>query len=390
MIKLLHTADWQLGKPFASIPDDDNQALVRKARIDAIANIRDIAKTEEVSAVLVAGDLFDSPSVKAAVVSAALAAIGEFPCPVYVIPGNHDHGGPGSIWMQAFFEREQAKLAPNLIVCTDAEPITAEGFTLFPCPLTRRAEAGDTTTWLREASIFATTDAALPRVILAHGSVIDFSGGASDPEDDSGATNQIGIERLPLEEIDYIALGDWHGTKEIASKAWYAGTPEYDRFPKGEAYAAGQVLVVEIERGNEPTVTPHATGQLNWHEHHWAFHEDDDLEKLSNWTESTFESRTRQDLLKLNLSGALGLEASKRLDELLEQLRARLLRVKLVNDTVLAPTEAELKDFIEDAENPLIARVARSLNTLAHENPGEADRAGLALRQLYLMRNRSQ
>ena len=53
-MKILHTADWQLGKPFASIPDEDNQARVRKARIDAITAIGNIAAAESVAAVLVA------------------------------------------------------------------------------------------------------------------------------------------------------------------------------------------------------------------------------------------------------------------------------------------------------------------------------------------------
>lgn len=388
-MKILHTADWQLGKPFASIQDEDNQALVRKARIDAITAIGNIAAAEKVAAVLVAGDLFDSPSAKASIVSAALAEMGKFPCPVYVIPGNHDHGGPGSVWSQAFFAKEQQKLAPNVVVCTASAPVVTEEFVLYPCPLSRRAESGDTTAWLREEGTIEAAAAALPRIVLAHGSVQGFSAGATDPEEDPGATNQIGLERLPMEEMDYVALGDWHGTKEIGPKAWYAGTPEYDRFPKGDAYTAGQVLVVEVERGKLPKVVPHQTGQLTWHEHDWEFHADNDLDRLSGWIAATFAARTQKDLLKLNLRGALGLEASRRLDGLLEQLRARLLRVKLVNDTVLAPTEEELSAFAGDATNPLIARVARALGAHAREHPEEADRAQLALRELYLMRNRS-
>jgi DNA repair exonuclease SbcCD nuclease subunit len=387
-MKILHTADWQLGKPFASIADEDNQARVRQARMEAITAMQKIAGEEKAGAVLVAGDLFDSPSTKAPVVSEALARMGKFPCPVYVIPGNHDHGGPGGTWTQAFFERERAELAPNVRVCREPAPVVAEGFVLYPCPLQRRAETGDTTAWLREEAVFKDAEAALPRVVLAHGSVQAFSGGGEDPEDDAGATNHVGLARLPMEAIDYVALGDWHGTKQVGPKAWYAGTPEYDRFPKGGDYAAGQVLVVEIERGRQPVVTAHPTGQLRWLEHEWEFHDDGDLETLQAWSESTFASRTRRDLLKLRLRGALGLEATGRLEELLEQLRARLLRLKLVNDTALAPTEEELKAFVGDAENPLIARVADSLHTLAEGRGEEADTAALALRELYLLRNR--
>ena len=385
-MKLLHTADWQLGKPFASIEDEDSQALVRKARIDALGAIGKLARAEVVDAVLVAGDLFDSPSAKASVVSAALGEIGRWPCPVYVIPGNHDHGGPGSIWAQPFFQQEREQLAPNLVLCLEAKAVITEQFVLYPCPLLRRAENADTTAWLREPEAFA--ENGLPRIVLAHGSILDFSRGSDDPEDEAGATNHLALDRLPMDEIDYIALGDWHGTKRVDAKTWYAGTPEYDRFPKGDGYTAGQVLIVEVGRNREPEVTVHPTGQLSWLAHEWEFHDDTDLERLSQWVQDTFASRTQADLLKLRLQGALGLEATRRLEELLTQLRARLLHLKLTQDTALAPTEEELAAFVGDAENPLIARAARSLTNHAREHPDEAARAQLALRELDLLRNR--
>jgi hypothetical protein len=386
-MKLLHTADWQLGKPFASIDDDDNQALVRKARMDAIGEIRAIAAAERVTAVVVAGDLFDSPGAKASVVAAALAAIGKFPCPVYVIPGNHDHGGPGSVWTQGFFLREREQLAPNLVVCASPQPLVTAEYVIYPCPLARRAEAGDVCEWLRDPAAFAEAPAGLPRIVLAHGSVQDFGAAADDPEEDSGPANRIDLDRLPLEEIDYIALGDWHGTKQVGPKAWYSGTPEYDRFPKGADYVAGQVLVAGLARGAAPRVGAHPTGQLGWRAHRWEFREEGDLARLGDWVEATFGARTQKDLLKLHLHGALGLEQSRQLEQLLERLRARLLRVKLVDAVTLAPTAGELAALTGDAANPLIARVAATLGARAGESGEAADSARLALRELYLLRN---
>lgn len=388
MIKLLHTADWQLGKPFASIQDPDKQSLVRQARIDAIEAVREAARAHEVEAVLVAGDLFDSPTVKAAVVSAALSAIGKIPCPVYAIPGNHDHGGPDSIWQQAFFEQERSRLAPNLEVCGTSEPRIFDTFALFPCPLGRRAESADTTAWLRDRDVLARVPENHPRIVLAHGSVLDFSSRSADAEDGDGSSNRIELDRLPWPEIDYLALGDWHGTKAVHPKAWYAGSPEYDRFPRGEDYSAGQALIVEVGRGAAPAVRAVSTGQLSWHEHQWTFHGDEDLVALEDWVEATFATRTQKDLLKLQLDGALGLEASRKLEELMDVLKARLLRLKLVNSTRLAPTEEELEALKGDTANPLTARVATALHRQIVDLPEQAETARLALRQLYLMRPR--
>ena len=74
-MKFIHTADWQIGKPFAGIGDAHKRALVHQARIDAIKRIGRVAQESGAEFVLVAGDLFDSPSADRGTVSAACSAI---------------------------------------------------------------------------------------------------------------------------------------------------------------------------------------------------------------------------------------------------------------------------------------------------------------------------
>lgn len=52
-------ADWQIGKQFGSFEPDD-AALLAKARTDGIRAIAELAKAEQVDAVLVPGDVFDA------------------------------------------------------------------------------------------------------------------------------------------------------------------------------------------------------------------------------------------------------------------------------------------------------------------------------------------
>lgn len=54
-MKILHTADWHLGKYLGDLSRHDEQQAV-------LAEICDIAERESVDAVLIAGDLFDSPN----------------------------------------------------------------------------------------------------------------------------------------------------------------------------------------------------------------------------------------------------------------------------------------------------------------------------------------
>jgi DNA repair exonuclease SbcCD nuclease subunit len=55
----------------------------------------------------------------------------------------------------------------------------------------------------------------LPPIVLAHGRVQGFEVSQEDEDKEVRGLNRIALERLPSSEIDYIALGEWHGTKQI-------------------------------------------------------------------------------------------------------------------------------------------------------------------------------
>ena len=380
----LHTADWQLGKPFARIVDPQKRALVQQERLAVLDRIASAARGRGAQFILVAGDLFDSPSATKATVAAACSALGRMALPVLAIPGNHDHGGPGSLWEQEFFKRERAALAPNFHLLLTPAPVELEHAMIFPCPLLRRAESIDPTAWLRDPDVFAGTDPDKPRILLAHGSVQGF-GNDSDDEESPVGTNRIDLSRLPDGAIDYIALGDWHGTKMISPHAWYAGTPEPDRFPKGESNEPGHVLCVAVKRGGIPQVERILTAGLRWRQVIWEFTEDSALAALQQEISDWLGQRAGQDLLRLELSGSLGIAAGAALEQVLESWGARLLRLKLTDLTATAPTAEELAALTQRADDPLIARVACQLAEQAAGTGEDAAIARLALRELHVL-----
>ncbi len=382
-MKFIHTADWQIGKPFAGIADAHKRSLVQQERIEAIKRIGRVAQEAGAAFVLIAGDLFDSPSADMPTVSAACSAIGQMGMPVLAIPGNHDHAGPGSVWEQAFFQRERDALAPNLRVLLEAAPVELDSAVILPCPLLRRAVMADPTDWLRAAEAVAGLSSDKPRIVLAHGSTQTFSGQWADDEESGMAANLLDLSRLPGAEIDYIALGDWHGTKQIDAKAWYAGTPELDRFPKGGEHDPGNVLIVEASRGAVPQVTRLVTARLKWNDLVFDLAGDESLNTLQERLTDLLGLRANEDLLRLTLTGAIGIEAANRLEQIIESLVARLLRVKLTNRTLIAPTEAEIQALTVRSGDPLIARVARKLVEQAVGETEEAQVARTALRELH-------
>lgn len=382
-MRFLHTADWQLGKPYGRIDDEDKRGEARLQRIRVIEEIARFVREKDVEFVLVAGDMFDSSSVNRSTVSAACAAIGKLKVPVYVIPGNHDHGGPGGIWEQEFFRQEAESLAPNLHVLQEAAPVELEHAVLLPCPLSRRSDPQDATLWLRDESLLKQFPEEKVRIVLAHGATINFSG-ASDEDEEGYASNHIDLGRLPMAELDYVALGDWHGAKHAGEKAWYSGTPEPDRFPRGAAYDPGNILLVEAQRGGAPKVEKLAVGRFRWHELAFDLNGQQDVELLGRTVEDLVGTRTGEDFLQLTLTGSIGIGGRSELDRLLETLKSRLLRLKLRDHVQLTPSEEEMFQ-LRELPHPIIQRVAEKLIDRSESAVAEeANVARRALLELYL------
>ena len=389
MLTFLHSADWQIGKPYARVQDPDKRARLRQARIDVISRIGALIPTCKAQFLLVAGDLFDSPTPSNSDVSAVCQAIGKLQIPVLVIPGNHDHGAPGSVWHSPFFMAEQQRRAANLQVLLDHQPVELEQAVVLPCPLLRRSDSSDPTGWVRQLN-WEELPAGKARILLAHGSVHGFAAADLDADDDnpSSANNRLQLDGGLLEPLDYIALGDWHGLKQVNPCSWYSGTPEPDRFPRSNDYQGGQVLAVSVERGGNASVVAHPTAALHWQQVQAALRGPEDLEQLERRLEPILAAEPGQQLLLLEQSGSLNLEAHQRYEQLLERLEAQLLRLKRRGRIDQSPDPSELEQLTQRAEDPLIARVAAGLQAEL-EHPAAADDQGqrrllqLALAELH-------
>ena len=381
LVRFLHTADWQIGKPYARVVDPDHRARLKQVRIAVIQRLAVLVQQQQLDFVLVAGDLFDSPAPARSEVAQALSSIGQIPSPVLVIPGNHDHGGPGSLWHQGWFQELSADVAPNLQILLERQPVAVAGAVVLPCPLMRQAAVDDPLSWLQQLNSSDLPGG--PRIVLAHGSVQSFA--AVDAQEAS--SNQLSLEQLPQGLCDYIALGDWHGLKQVGTNAWYSGCPEQDRFPRSSDYASSQVLLVELERGGSPSVSIEPTGCLQWHHISMRLQADADLELLERQVQQRLGQRSGEDLLLLELDGQLSLTGAARLEAWLTSLSSRLLRLKQRLRLRTLPSDAELAPLLDRPGDPLFARVVSSLKqqSLQHENAEQSRLAVLALRELQLL-----
>lgn len=363
MIRFIHTADLQLGMPFHWVPGDRG-AQLRSWRFEAIDRLLDLAVEQDAAFVLMAGDVFDANTVDDRTVIQACARLGRAKIPIVAIPGNHDHGGPGSVWRRASFRENRPE---NLLVCEGREPLVLAGgrAVVLPAPLVHRHERGDTTAWWTP-SIGRDLAPDAVRIGLAHGSVQDFTG---------ESTNFIDPQRAERADLDYLALGDWHGAKEVTRRVWYAGTPEPTRFRDNDA---GNALVVSAARGTPPRVSASPVARARWIRHSAHLNGPDDVAELGRWFEGM--DAPLHTLVRLELSGALSFEDMEDLDGLLRRWEGRLVHLRR-KDSGLVPVGRN------DELDAIATRgyVASAIDALKLEIEAGGPRAPVAARALQLL-----
>lgn len=248
-ITFIHTADWQIGKTFGRF-EPELRAQLRLARLNAIDRIADHARTRSARHVLVAGDIWDQDNPTERTLHNTLERLGQAQHVTWwLLPGNHDPARPNGLWHRIL---SGPHLPNNVRALLKPDPVAIEqDVYVLPAPLMSKDAGRDLTQWMDEC---VTPDGAI-RIGLAHGSVQGFG------EDEEGSSI-ISSTRARSAKLDYLALGDWHGKKQIDGRTWYAGTPEPEQFPRNEP---GWCLAVTIENpGAAPEVEPLPTADYMW------------------------------------------------------------------------------------------------------------------------------
>lgn len=355
-LKLLHSADWQIGRIYSQFEPDDAAALF-EARFSAIERLATLAIEHSVDAVLVAGDVFDAQTVSDKTIRRLFNAMMGYPGAWVMLPGNHDAALAESVWTRA---HRLGVIPPNVVTCLEPSVrIVGERFAVLPAPLTQRHTYGDLTEWFSSAS----TPGGLHRIGLAHGCVQGVL------PDDVDSANPIAVNRAATAGLDYLALGDWHGSKRIDERTWYAGTPETDRF---RANDSGLALLVDIAApGAAPEVQTLQTGRYRWQqiEHRLAV-----LSDLDETLKALAETGS-DDVLQIRVSGVCDLHGQRRLQHGVEAARARLRALVYESHGLrLEPTEEDIATLHADGY------VGEALQQLRTEQEGpHADRARDAL-----------
>jgi DNA repair exonuclease SbcCD nuclease subunit len=362
----LHTADWQIGKPFGTIEGEAGTEL-RLQRIRTARRIAELARERAVDAVLVAGDVFDSNEVSDRTIAKLLEALQPFAGPWVLLPGNHDAALAHSVWTRM----RMMGLPEGVIIADRPEAIDCWGgrAAVLPAPLRRRREAHDQTGWFDAA----VTPQGCCRIGLAHGSVAGRLPAAAE------AANEIPPERAERAGLSYLALGDWHGALKVAGRTWYAGSPEPDRYKANES---GQVHLVAVAGPRAPErVETVAVGHFTWARR--------EVELVDGTCEAAIEAlrslpqEPGRCVVSLCLRGSIGLAERLRLDGEIHRFATLLHHLEMDDAGLLdEPTAADL-DAIDSGGFVRLA-LERLCRKATDPSDPDAAAARIALRMVYL------
>lgn len=361
-LKIVHSADWQLGKPFSRFPQEVRNAL-NEARLDAIDQIAAVTLGRGANHVVVAGDVFDNVDPGDRIVGQAVSRMRRAPVTWWLMPGNHDHARAGGLWSRV---RRQAPTNVRVVDTPEAVEME-EGAWLLPAPLQHRRTVLDPTA----AMVDMTTPPGVIRIGLAHGSITEF--GATGE-----SSNLIPPDRARSAGLDYLALGDWHGFLVVGDRTAYSGTPEIDRHGRDEP---GGCVAAEVCAGDAPRLERVETGRFRWLSRRWDVATPEDLER--ELASLRGEGSLADMVLSLKLDGIASLANRVAIVSAIENRLAHELRyLDLDADSLMArPTPDDVARI--DVQGAL-AEASTALQAIAVAGGANAQVAAAALERLYV------
>ncbi|MEU7729704.1 exonuclease SbcCD subunit D [Streptomyces sp. NPDC040724] len=264
-MRFLHTSDWHLGRRFHGEDLIDAQRKV-------LDHICDTARTEQVDALLVAGDVYDRaiPSLDAVrLFSHALHQLADLDIPTILISGNHDSAhrlgvGAGLLARARVHLRTDPADIGTPVLLQDADgPVAVYAVPYLEPTLVRThldAEAAShqavlTAALDRVRADLATRPEGTRSVVLAHA----FITGAGAPAGETDSERNISVGGIAhagaavFAGIDYAALGHLHRPQRVTDTAHYSGSPLAYSF--SEAGHTKSLTLVDLPAGAAPTIT---------------------------------------------------------------------------------------------------------------------------------------
>ncbi len=229
MLKLLHAADFHLDSPFQGLTAQ--QAVQRRSeQRELLDRLAELAQSENVDLVLLAGDLFDSQQIYRETAQVLADALGRMPCPVFLAPGNHDCYGAQSPYRTIPWPENVHLFSKPTVEAVELPELNCVVHgAAFTAPYREEEPLAD----------FRAPEDGRIHLMVLHGDVGTHS-----------RYGPISETQIASSGLDYLALGHVHacsGVRQAGNTAWaYPGCPEGRGF---DELGDKGVLVGTVEKG---------------------------------------------------------------------------------------------------------------------------------------------
>lgn len=368
-LKVLHTADWHLGKRFVSFDEADRLKLTR-ARLDVVDSIFSMAAKNDVDAVLCAGDLFDVPEpdeIWWKGLAEKLTKLSWVNRPVVLLPGNHDPLTASSVYNKSHPFRSMLPDWVHVVDSDDFELRLGDDSVLFARPCRRQAGENDNALLLPERQA---GDERI-RIGMVHGSTFDMP--------NFQANFPIATDAATRRGLNYLAIGDTHAWKVYppdAAPTVYPSTPEQTSF--GETETGNVALVFFRRHGRSPKVRRERVGQWSWRV--------ETIRSVAALEALMTEKGLRETVLRLKLELRAAPAEYEQVLRCLEELKGTPAKHGRVGVTVIerGGLELDTRD-IEAVFADMPAVVQATVRALKEEEATQPEVAQRALYHLYQM-----
>ena len=209
-IRILHTSDFHMDSPFESL--SEVKAAIRRAELRQLPKkIARLAVKEQVSLVLLCGDLLDSESVFKETGEELFESLRMISVPVFIAPGNHDYYHPRAVYASDNLPDNVFIFRENSIEHYD---FPEKGFRVYGAAFTDRYSPS----LLKD--FHAARIPEMVNIMCLHGEV----------NNSESSYNPISRDQIRDSGVDYLALGHIHkasGLKKEGNTFYsYPGCPE--------------------------------------------------------------------------------------------------------------------------------------------------------------------
>ena len=261
-MKIIHTADWHIGKIVNEFSMIEDQAYFFEQLIERVHEL-------DADVLIMAGDLYDRavPPREAVTLANQILTrlISETGIPILAIAGNHDSNerieyaaellAPSQLYIEGIAKENVRKVTikeTNFYLLPFADHIQVRK--LFPDEEIKNLEDA---TRVQLESITKEMDPTKLNVLVMHGYIIAGNQVDSVESSDSERPLSIGTTEYVSSDLfdafDYVALGHLHKAQKVGTnKIRYSGSPL--KYSKSETKHKKQVSLVTLEKGKEVEV----------------------------------------------------------------------------------------------------------------------------------------